>query len=111
MTEMIHRSEIIPEQWVDTSFARFDGRQEFREKPQYGNRHAIFNPGSDWGEVEVDEYNAADFPNGTLNHLSKYTEEKTAIPQEIAKVGIVLGAGYVLYKLIKYFGENKFDRL
>ncbi len=106
MKGLIQRSEIVPGRWINTSFARVDGNQEFRERPQYGNRHAIFSPVAEWGEVEVDEHNAVDFPNGTLNHLAKYTEEKTALPQNVAKIGIVFGAGYALYKLIQFFGDD-----
>jgi len=88
---MIHRSEVMTERWTETSIIRSDGLEEFREKPEYGNRHAIFEPGADWGEIHFDEHNALDFPNGTIDHLAKYTEEKTDIPEKWAKAGIVIG--------------------
>jgi hypothetical protein len=102
----IHRSEITSDRWINTSFARNDGREEFREKPEYGNLHVIFNVGSDWGEVHVDEHNPIDFPVGTVNHLAKYTEEKTSIPKEIATAGLVVVGLFVGYKLLKFLGEE-----
>jgi len=101
MTELIHRSEITEEQWSDTSIIRTDGREEFREKPGFQDRHAIFVKGAEWGEVHVDEYNALDFPNGTVDHLSKYAEEKTGVPELIAKGVIVLGGLFVAAKLLQ----------
>lgn len=106
MTSFIHISEISNERWEDTSFARFDSKLEFREKPKFGNRHAVFNNGSEWGEVHFDEYNALDFPKGTVDHLAKYTEEKTSIPKELAKVVLVAGGIYAGYKILKFLGEE-----
>jgi len=106
LRDYIHISEITPERWSNTSFARNDGRREFREKPAYGNRHAVFNRNSSLGEVHVDDHNAIDFPTGTVNHISKYTEEKTGIPGQIAKIGIVLGGLFVGYKLLKFLEED-----
>jgi len=106
MREIIHISEINKERWTDTSIVRLDNKLEFREKPQYGNRHAVFNKGSEWGEVHIDEHNALEFPNGTADHLAKYTEEKTSLPKEIAKVGIVLGGLFVGYKVLKFLGDE-----
>ena len=87
MKEIIHISEINTERWTDTSIVRLDGKLESREKPQYGNRHAVFNKGSEWCEVHIDEHNVLEFPIGTVDHLAKYMEEKTSLPREIAKVG------------------------
>jgi len=106
MTQLIHISEITPERWIDTSFARGDGKLEFRERPRYGNRHAAFSKGAVWGEIHIDEHNALDFPDGTVNHLAKYTEEKTSIPQDIAKLGIILGGLFAGYKLLKFLEED-----
>ena len=101
-----HRSEITKEQWVETSYLRGDNKEEFRERKEFGNRHAIFERGSEWGEVHDDEYNATDFPSGTLMHAANYTEEKTGIPKGLAAFGLVLGLGYVGYKALKYLDEN-----
>jgi len=69
VNEYIHRCEINREQWQDTSFIRTDVKQEFRERQQFGNRHAIFNtPQDEWGEVHYDEHNALDFSK--WNHKS-----------------------------------------
>ncbi|MEX0862171.1 hypothetical protein [Nitrosopumilus sp.] len=98
---MIHRHEVQTAQWSETSIIRTDGLEEFREKPEFGNRHAIFQPNLNWGEIHYDEHNALDFPNGTLDHLAKYTEEKTGIPEKWAKGGLILGgvlAGIFLLK-------------
>ena len=103
---LIHISEIHPQNWIDTSLVRSDGKLEFREKPQFGSRHAIFYKGSDWGEVHNDEYNALDFPNGTLDHLAKYTEEKTSLPKEAIKIGIIFGSLYAGYKILKFLGDE-----
>jgi len=102
---MLHRSEITSDRWTDTSIIRFDGREEFREKPEYGNGHAIFELGSEWGEYHIDEHNALDFPQGTLNHTALYVNEQTGIPQTAAKLGIVAIAFYGLYKFFKYFED------
>lgn len=106
MTELIHRSEITEEQWSDTSIIRTDGREEFREKPGFQDRHAIFVKGDEWGEVHIDKHNALNFPNGTINHLSKYTEEKTGVPELIVKGAIVLGGLFVGIKALQYLGDN-----
>ena len=101
---MIHRSEVQTSRWMETSIIRTDGLEEFREKPEFGNRHAIFQPGSDWGEIHYDKYNALDFPNGTLDHLAKYTEEKTNIPEKLAKGGLIVGGLLVGAFLLKGLG-------
>lgn len=102
----IHRSEITKERWTDTSYLRNDNKEEFREKAKYGNRHAVFVKGALLGEIHNDKYNATDVPIGTINHASKYVEEKTSIPQGLATLGIVLGLGYIGYKTIKYLSKN-----
>jgi len=103
---MLHRSEITSDRWIDTSFIRTDGKEEFREKPEYGNQHAVFESDTEWGEVHVDEYNAADFPFGTIDHLSKYTEERTGVPETIARGVIVLGGLILGAKLLNYLEDN-----
>lgn len=106
LSDLIHRSEINSVCWVDTSMIRTDGMKEYRELPQYGNRHAIFNPNSEWGEVHYDEHNATNFPVGSIKHLGRYTNEKTGIPEDIATVGIAAVGLYGLYRLLKYLEEN-----
>ena len=103
---MFHISEMTPERWTETSIVRGDGKREFRERPKYGSRHVVFLINSEWGEAHVDEFNALDFPNGTVNHLSKYTEEKTGIPEVIAKGAIILGGLFVGAKLLQYLEDN-----
>lgn len=88
-------------QWIDTSIVRSDGKIEYRQRPTFGNHHAVFDKNSEWGTEHTDEFNALDFPNGTLNHLSRYTEEKTGIPHDIAKVGIILGSILIGAKLLQ----------
>lgn len=46
---IIHGSEITSERWIYTSYLRSDGKEEFREKKEFGNRHAVFEKGSEWG--------------------------------------------------------------
>jgi len=103
---IIHRSQITNERWIDTSFLRSDVKEEFRERAKFGNRHAIFKKGSQWGYVHVDKHNATDFPSGTLNHAALYTNEQTGISEDIAKIGI-LGIGiYAAYKILKFLDES-----
>lgn len=101
MNEPIHISQVQNGQWVNTTFARFDGKTEFRERPAFGNRHAVFNKNSKWGIVHFDEFNALEFPNGTVDHLSRYAEEKTSIPHDIAKAGIIIGSILIGAKLLQ----------
>jgi len=105
---MHHISEMTPDRWINTSFARTDDKIEFRERPQFGNTHVIFPKNYEWGEEHIDEYNALDFPEGTVNHLSKYTEEKIGIPETIAKGAIVLGGLIIGVKLLQYL-DNKLE--
>jgi len=101
-----HISEMISEQWIETSPVRGDGKREFRERPKFGKRHVIFPINSEWGDAHEDEFNALDFPYGTLDHLSKYTEEQTSIPHNIAKLGIVFGAIIVGAKFLQMIGDR-----
>lgn len=106
MTSLIHRSQIIPSRWQNTSIFRLDGKEEYRELPQHGNRHAVFSPGEEWGQVHTDKHNATDFPRGTLDHLALYTNEKTGIPEGIAKVALAAAGLYASYKILKFLGDN-----
>lgn len=54
------------------------------------------------GEIHWDEHNATDFPVGTVNHVAKYTEEKTGIPQGLVAIEITAAELYAGYKLLKY---------
>ena len=102
---MYHISEMTPDRWTNTSFARFDGKIEFRELPKFGNSHVVFDKNSEWGEEHLDQYNALDFPSGTVDHLAKYTEEKTGIPETIAAGAIVVGGLIIGSKLLQYLEE------
>lgn len=102
----IRRSEITNQQWADTSYLRTDGKEEFRERKEFGNRHVVFENGSIWGEVHYDQYNATNFPKGTVEHASNYVEEKTGIPQGLVTLGIVLAGAYVTYKAIKFISKK-----
>lgn len=95
---IIHRADITPQRWLNTTGFPPDGREHFRELRAYGNRHAIFAPGSEWGIVHSDEHNATDFPFGTFNHLTHYVSERTGIPVGLVKLGM-LGASL-------YFGSR-----
>ena len=106
MTELIHISQVQNDQWIETSPVRGDGKREFRERPKFGNRHAIFPINSEWGEAHIDEYNALDFPNGTVNHLAKYSEELTGIPEAIGRTVLVLGGLILGAKLLQYLEEQ-----
>ena len=106
MGEIIHRSEIDPTRWTNTTIFRLDGKEEFRELPQYGNRHAVFPRNQEWGEVHYDEHNATDFPVGTTRHLGKYTSVKTGLPENLATVGVALAGLYGLYKLAEYLDDD-----
>ena len=103
---MLHISEMNPKQWIETSPIRGDGKREFRERPKFGNRHVIFPINSEWGEVHIDEYNALDFPTGTVNHLAKYSEEQTGIPETIGRTVLVLGGLILGAKLLQYLEKQ-----
>lgn len=102
----IHRSEITKERWTDTSRLRTDGKEEFREKAKYGNRHAVFVKGALLGEVHYDQYNVTDIPVGTINHASTYVEEKTGIPKGLVALGIVLVGAFVTIKALTYITKK-----
>ncbi|MGH9877630.1 MAG: hypothetical protein ACRD5H_08325, partial [Nitrososphaerales archaeon] len=68
---------------------------------QYGNRHAVFEQGANWGIIHHDQYNPTHFPVGTLYHLAKYANEKTGIPEIAARVGIVALTVYAAYRFFK----------
>ena len=99
-----------PERWIDTTYLRSDGRIEYRERREFGNRHAVFEQGGEAGAVHHDRYNATDFPSGTVRHLSNYIEEKTGIPQDLTNILIagafVLGAAYAGHRIAKWAGED-----
>ena len=94
------------DRWADTSFARADGKTEYREKVEFGNRHAVFEPGATIGVVHIDSHNATDVPVGTIKHLTNYVEEKTGIPQSGLNLLIALGAIYGAYRLAKWGSKN-----
>jgi hypothetical protein len=98
---VIHRSQINTTQWIDTSVFAFDGKEHFRERKEYGNRHAIFEKGASMGTVHIDEHNATDVPVGTFNHVAKYTHEKTGIPEAAAKVALGGLALFALFTVAK----------
>ena len=104
LNHKIHINGIHSKQWINTSVIRTDGKFEFREKPMHGNRHAIFELDSDWGDVNYDEFGAVDFPIGAADHLAEYFEEKTSIPKNIAKIGIVLGGLFAGVSILKFLG-------
>jgi len=105
--QMIGRLEIMQEfgtRWLGDF--RFDGKEGFREIEPYGNRHAVFDYGADWGYVHNDQYNATSFPTGTVYHLAKWGNEKTGISEGLLRItgwGALL---YGAYKLGKYIDEN-----
>jgi hypothetical protein len=70
------------------------------------NRHAVFETGAEWGTVHEDEHNATDFLVGTVNHLAKYTNERTGVPEGLAKLAIVLLGAYGIYRLGKWANKN-----
>lgn len=99
-----------PERWMDTSYFRSDGKIEYREKKEYGNRHAVFDSNALLGSTHIDQYNATDFPKGTTQHASKYVEEKTGIPQDLVTGAIVVAVAglslYAGYKTAKWVKDN-----
>ena len=106
--EIIFRKdiEVYPERWINTSDVRSDNKEEYRERKEFGNRHVIFEKGSLFGEVHYDKYNATDFPVGTVQHVSNYTEEKTGIPAVLVTLGIVAVSAFLGYKAIKYVAKK-----
>ena len=110
--EIVLRNEVEnhPQRWVNTSGVRSDGKEEYREIKEFGNRHAIFENGASYGTVHHDKYNATNFPVGTVQHVSKYTEEKTGIPAGLVTIGIaattVADTAFLGYKAIKYVSKK-----
>lgn len=94
------------DRWVDTSFVRTDGKMEYREKTEFGNKHAVFEPGATVGVVHTDLHNATDVPVGTIKHFTNYVEEKTGIPQSILNLLVVSGSLYGVYRLAKWGSKN-----
>ena len=105
---MITRQEVKehPERWMKTSWLRLDGKEEYRERKEFGNRHVIFERGTLFGEIHYDKYNATDFPVGTVQHTSNYTEEKTGIPAGLVTLGIIAVSAFLGYKAIKYVSKK-----
>jgi len=91
---MIHISEIQsePYRWMQT----WDG---YREIEKYGNRHAKLID-NEWLDVHWDEYNATSFPEGTIDHLAHWTNEKTWINENLLRL---IGWGALAYAGIKLF--------
>ena len=105
---MIFRKDVEehPERWMNTSDIRSDNKKEYRERKEFGNRHVIFENGALYGIVHHDKYNATDFPVGTVQHVSKYTEEKTGIPAGLVTFGIIAVSAFLGYKAIKYVAKK-----
>ena len=97
----ITRSEINrhPDRWV--RYTNGENKEVFREKKEFGNRHAIFDLSAETGIVHVDLYNALDFPIGTVNHIAKWTNEKFGINENVARIGLYAIGLYGAYKLGK----------
>lgn len=92
--------------WMNTSGIRSDNKEEYRERKEFGNRHVIFENRALYGAIHHDKYNATDFPVGTVQHVSKYTEEKTGIPAGLVTLGIVAVTAFLGYKTIKYISKK-----
>lgn len=105
---MISRDEVRShsEQWVNTTALRSDGKIEYREKKEFGNRHVVFEKDAFWGNVHYDQYNATDIPVGTVKHFSNYVEEKTGIPQGLVTLAIIGVSLYGGYRAIKWASKN-----
>lgn len=98
-TYSIHISEIRnqPEKWIITR--NWFGKTEYRELEKFGNRHVIFENGSEWGTVHYDQHNATSFPVGTVNHLAKWGNEKTGLPEEALSILVWVGLLYAGKKI------------
>lgn len=92
--------------WYDTSILRPDGNVEYREKKEFGSRHAVFESRSFVGDVHTDRFNATDAPLGTIRHVSNYVEEKTGIPEPLTTLAIILGGAYLGYKSANWIRDN-----
>ena len=84
-----------PDRWV---IIYLGDRVECRERPKYGNRHAVFQWSSIYGWVHYDEHNALDFPDGTIKHFAKWGNEKTGIDEGALRA---LGWGALIVLAIK----------
>jgi len=106
--ELILRRNVkaYPERWINTSWSRTDGKMEYRERKEFGNRHVIFEKWALFGVVHHDKYNATNFPVGTVQHISNYTEEKTGIPAGLVTLGIIAVSAFLGYKAIKYISKK-----
>lgn len=62
----MHRNELKESEWVNTSIFRWDGKEDYRQFPEHGNGHVVFEPSQEWGDLHYDQYNALDFPNVAL---------------------------------------------
>ena len=105
--EWISRAEILNE--IDHWFyyENLEGKEVFREIEKYGNRHTVFEKNENFGIVHHDQYNATTFPTGTINHLAKWSNEKTGIDEGLARLAL-WGIGlYAAYKV----GKHVYDRL
>ena len=87
-----------PERWVTL---RYFDRVEARERPAYGDRHVVFPGDSDLGEMHDDDYNALDFPTGTVNHLAQWGNEKTGINEDLLRLGGWAALLYLGYQILK----------
>ena len=95
-----------PEQWVDTSYLRLDGKLEYRERKEFGNRHVVFENDMYCGDEHIDKFNATDFPLGTINHATNYVEEKTGIPKDLVALGCIALGLFVGCKTGKWAYKN-----
>lgn len=92
--------------WQNTSMLRHDDKVEYREKKEYGNRHAVFEKGSCIGDIHVDKFNATDIPVGTIRHIGKFIEEKTGMPESITSSAIaILGIACIAYAYHKGYKD------
>lgn len=100
ITQMIHVSEILNEyeKWIMTHNSL--EKIEYRELEKFGNRHAVFSDGSEWGAVHYDEFNATSFPIGTINHLAKWENEQTGLPEEVLRLVGWVGLLYAGKKVL-----------
>lgn len=94
-TSNIHISEILreSEKWLVTR--NWFGKIEYRELEKFGNRHTIFEKDSEWGTVHHDQYNATSFPEGTINHLAKWGNEKMGLDEALLRLTGWVGLIYV----------------
>jgi|APSaa5957512535_1039671.scaffolds.fasta_scaffold476233_1 hypothetical protein len=102
-TYSIHISEILNEleKWVLTR--NWFGKTEYRELEKFGDRHAVFENGSEWGTIHYDQYNATSFPVGTVNHLAKWGNEETGLDE-----GLLRLAGWAG---LLYLGKKVYDNI